>query len=47
MEAASHGIQEELLGRKTEQTINPEDLPDAMDRVRRRLAGETGILDEK
>ncbi len=34
---------EELLGRKTEQMIHPEDLPDAMDRIRRRLGGETGM----
>ncbi|HEU0039988.1 MAG TPA: response regulator, partial [Verrucomicrobiae bacterium] len=29
---------EELLGRETQQMIHPEDLPGAMDRVRRRLA---------
>jgi PAS domain S-box-containing protein len=34
---------EELLGRKSEQIIHPDDLADAKDRIRRRLAGETGM----
>ncbi|MBI3850708.1 MAG: PAS domain S-box protein [Verrucomicrobia bacterium] len=34
---------EELLDRKNEQIIHPDDLPAALDRIRRRLAGETGM----
>ncbi len=34
---------EELLGLPVEKLIHPDDLEDALDRVRRRLAGETGI----
>ena len=34
---------EELLGRKSEQLIHPDDRPAAVDRVRRRRAGETGM----
>jgi two-component system cell cycle sensor histidine kinase/response regulator CckA len=34
---------EELLGRKSEQIIHPDDLADANDRIRRLLAGETGM----
>jgi PAS domain S-box-containing protein len=37
------GTKEELLGRRSEQMIHPDDLHDAMDRVRRRLEGETGM----
>ena len=33
---------EELLGRKSEQFIHPDDFPASSDRLRRRLAGETG-----
>jgi PAS domain S-box-containing protein len=33
----------ELLGRESKQIIHPDDRPAAMDRVRRRLAGETGL----
>ncbi len=33
----------ELLGRKSEDFIHPEDLPAAMARLQRRLAGETGV----
>ena len=33
----------ELLGRESEQMIHPEDFPASRDRIRRRLAGETGV----
>ena len=35
--------QAELLGRRSEQIIHPDDLTLATDRIRRRLAGETGV----
>ncbi|MEI2723397.1 MAG: PAS domain S-box protein [Verrucomicrobiota bacterium] len=33
----------ELLGRKSEQMVHPDDFPDVKDRIQRRLAGETGV----
>jgi len=36
-------VKEDFLGLTSEQLIHPDDLADASDRVRRRLAGETGI----
>ncbi|NLH72826.1 MAG: PAS domain S-box protein [Verrucomicrobia bacterium] len=41
--ALGYQSKEQMLGLKVEQLIHPDDLKDALDRVRRRLSGETGM----
>ncbi|MDH7502816.1 MAG: PAS domain S-box protein [Verrucomicrobiota bacterium] len=41
--ALGYQSKEAMLGLKVEQLIHPNDLKDALDRVRRRLSGETGM----
>ncbi len=42
-QALGYGTPQEMIGLKVERLIHPDDLKSALDRVRRRLAGETGL----